>query len=172
MPPGSSTWKTFSPLGSRTTSSCCASTSRSSSSRYWKNGTPASSATSVAIGNLLQGWSPDGRCHSSPAPGGTEAGEDSCVHRYLLRYLQHPAHLRELRRHGGHLRVDQLRSDRGPSGSRPSSSHRLQSSSTPRNLSRPSAVTTQGRTVQGGLCRTCWPCPHSRSATQSSRSSW
>jgi len=53
-----------------------------------------------------------------------------------------------------------------------SSSHLLQSSSAPSHFSRPSGVTTQGRSVQGGLWRTCCPCPHSRSATQSSRSSW
>ena len=54
----------------------------------------------------------------------------------------------------------------------PLSSHFLQSSSRPRCSARPSGVVTQGRTVNGGLWRTCCPCPHTRSATQSPCSSW
>ena len=38
-----------------------------------------------------------------------------------------------------------------------SSSHRLQSSSAPSHVSRPSGVTTHGRINQGGLWRTCCP---------------
>jgi hypothetical protein len=36
---------------------------------------------------------------------------------------------------------------------------------------RPAAVVTHSRTCQGGSWRTCWVCPHSRSATQSSSAS-
>jgi hypothetical protein len=36
---------------------------------------------------------------------------------------------------------------------------------------RPSAVITHGRLIHGGRCRTCCACPHSRSASQSFRSS-
>src|SRR5579863_4628590 len=44
--------------------------------------------------------------------------------------------------------------------------HSTQTSSRPTKASRPSAVVTHSRTIQGGSCRTCWVCPHSRSATQ------
>jgi hypothetical protein len=52
------------------------------------------------------------------------------------------------------------------SGGAPAS-HLRQLSTAPSFERRPSAVTTHGRFVQGGLCRTCWSCPHASSATQS-----
>lgn len=51
------------------------------------------------------------------------------------------------------------------------SSHFLQFNSVPSLVLRPFSETTQGRNCQGGLCRTCWVCPHLRSATQSPSSS-
>jgi hypothetical protein len=51
------------------------------------------------------------------------------------------------------------------SNSGASSSHLTQFNSWPRRLARPSAVRTQGRSLQGGSSRTCCPCPHSSSAT-------
>ena len=58
------------------------------------------------------------------------------------------------------------------SGGKPIS-HLRQSRLAPSFEVRPCAVTTQGRFVHGGLCRTCWSCPHASSATQSfSLSRW
>jgi hypothetical protein len=58
------------------------------------------------------------------------------------------------------------------SGGKPLS-HLRQSRLAPSFEVRPCAVTTQGRFVHGGLCRTCWSCPHASSATQSfSLSRW
>ena len=58
------------------------------------------------------------------------------------------------------------------SGGKPIS-HLRQSRLAPSFEVRPCAVTTQGRFVHGGLCRTCWWCPHASSATQSfSLSRW
>ena len=45
-------------------------------------------------------------------------------------------------------------------------SHFLQSRVLPMAALRPSSVVVQGRLTQGGLWRTCWVWPHSRSATQ------
>jgi len=51
------------------------------------------------------------------------------------------------------------------------SKHFLQNNTSPRCVALPSSVTTQGRSLQDGLCRTCCTCPHAKSATQSSYSS-
>src|ERR1043166_1976703 len=51
------------------------------------------------------------------------------------------------------------------------SSHRLQSSSSPRCEARPASVRTQGRGVGGGSCRTCCRDPHAKIARQCCSSS-
>jgi hypothetical protein len=52
-----------------------------------------------------------------------------------------------------------------------SSSHFLHSIKLPIRAARPSSLTTHSRTIHGGSCRTCCPCPHSSRAVQCPSSS-
>jgi hypothetical protein len=47
-----------------------------------------------------------------------------------------------------------------------SCSHRLHSINVPIRAALPSSVITHSRTIHGGSCRTCTPCPHSSRAAQ------